>query len=505
MKGVIASPHQLASEAGADVLRDGGNAFDAVIAANAVLCVVYPHMTSIGGDLFALCWPAGEARPVGLAGAGRSGSLASIEAVRDQGHETMPERGALTVTVPGTVQAWGRLIERFGRMGLGRVLEPAVRAARDGFVVTEWLATFLAASADWRLREPEQQRLLPPLKAGMLLRNPELAEVLAEIGRAGWLGFYRGEVGALIADAVQRRGGFVTREDMAAHRGHFVEPLVMSYRGLEVYEMPPPTQGLAALWMLSRYADLAPEELRPGPVFARHHVRICGEVYPRRDATISDPDFAPTPPDFGRNPAAADPKVPDLGRNPAVPRREGDTVYLCAADGEGNLVSLIQSVAFDFGSGVIAEGTGIVLQNRGAYFSLDPGHVNRLEPRKRTMHTLIPALAARDGRPWAAFGSMGGDGQPQLQAQVLLNLVEGGMDPGDAVAAPRIRAVPGRGPLLVEADYPGASELQRGDLPVRLMPRLWPDFGHAHAIVLDGPGRWRAGADPRSDGAAIEA
>lgn len=479
MRGAVATPHRLASEAAADVLRDGGNAFDAAIAADAVLCVVYPHMTSIGGDLFALCWPAGEDRPVGIAGAGRSGSLASIERVREQGHDQMPLRGALTVTVPGTVQAWGRLLERFGRMGLGRVLEPAIRAAREGFVVSEGLAPFLAASADWRLQEPEQRRLLPPLQPGMLLRNPELADVLAEIGRAGWLGFYRGEVGRLIAAAIERRGGFVTVEDMAAHRGDFVEPLVTRYRDLEVFQMPPPTQGLAAIWMLERYAELPPDELRPGPGFARHLVRIRDEVYPRRDAVISDPDFK-------------------------LPRQDGDTVYLCTADEEGNLVSMIQSIAFDFGSGVIAEGTGIQLQNRGAYFSLDPRHVNRLEPQKRTMHTLIPALAAREGKPWAAFGSMGGDGQPQLQTQVLLNLVDGGLDPADAVASARIRCAPGGRPLLVEADYPGAAELQRGDLEVRLMPPRHSDLGHAHAIVVDGPGQWRAGADPRSDGAALE-
>jgi gamma-glutamyltranspeptidase/glutathione hydrolase len=310
----------------------------------------------------------------------------------------------------------------------------------------------------------------------MLLRNPELGDVLAEIGRSGWLGFYRGDVGRLIADAVQSRGGFVTREDMASHRGDFVEPLAMRYRDVEVYEMPPPTQGLAAMWMLERYSELAPQELRPGPGFARHLVRIRDEVYARRDRYITDPAFG---------------------------ERDGDTVYLCAADEEGNLVSLIQSIAYDFGSGVIAEGTGIVLQNRGAYFSLDPGHINRLEPRKLTMHTLIPGIAARDGRPWAGFGSMGGDGQPQLQTQVLLNLVDNGLDPADAVAAPRVRCAPGGRPLLVEADYPGAADLQRGDIPVKLMPPRHTDLGHAHAIVVDGPGRWRAGADPRSDGAAL--
>ncbi|HEX6489249.1 MAG TPA: gamma-glutamyltransferase family protein [Candidatus Dormibacteraeota bacterium] len=497
MRGVVATPHRQASEAGVEVLRDGGNAFDAIVAANAVLCVVYPHMTSIGGDLFALCWAAGEREPIGIAGAGRSGSGATIDAVRERGHERMPERGALAVTVPGTVQAWGRILDRFGRMGLGRVLEPAVSAARDGFVITPGLAASLIETAEWRLRESEQQRLYPPLQAGMLLRNPDLAAVLAEIGRAGWLGFYRGDVGAAIAAAVQKRDGFVTHEDMASHRGAEVEPLRMRYRDLDIYELPPPTQGLAAMGMLARFQQLRPDQLTPGPGFARELLRIRNEVYPLRDAYVTDPDFFEAPLDPFLQPvveATEAAPVPD----------GGDTVYLCAADEEGNLVSLIQSVAYEFGSGVIAEGTGINLQNRGCYFSLDPAHVNRLEPRKRTMHTLIPALAGREGRPWAAFGSMGGDGQPQLQSQVLLQLVDHGLDPADAVAAPRLRVAAGGAPLIVEASYPGAGELARSELEVKLMPSSSLTLGHAHAIVVDGPGRWRGGADPRSDGAVLE-
>src|SRR5207302_615576 len=291
----------------------------------------------------------------------------------------MPERGAMTVTVPGTVQAWGRLLERFGRMGLGRVLEPAVQAAREGFVVTPGLATALAASADWRLQEPEQQRLYPPSGAGTLLRNSELADVLAEVGRAGWLGFYRGDVAAAIAAAVRRRDGFLTAEDLGTHRGDFVTPLRFRYRNLDIYELPPPTQGLAAIGMLARLELLSRADLEPGPAFARRLLRIRNEVYPLRDRYVTDPDFAAAPLEPFVTPGATAPEAV------AVPDG-GDTVYLCAADEEGNLVSLIQSVAFEFGSGVIAEGTGINLHNRGVYFSLDPSHVNRLEPPSRTTH-----------------------------------------------------------------------------------------------------------------------
>jgi len=493
VKGVIATSHRLASEAGAEMLRDGGNAIDAAIAANAVLCVVYPHMTSIGGDLFAMVWPAGEVEPVGLEGAGRSGTGATVEAMRERGFERMPERGATTVTVPGTVQAWGRLLERYGSVGLGRALAPAAAAARDGFLVGENLSAALHTHFDWLAKESETARVLPPLKAGMKLRQPELATTLETIGRSGFGNFYFGELGRAIAAAVKSRGGFLTAADLAAHRGNWTQPLSMPYRDLTVYELPPPTQGLVAMSMLARVSALPSESLVPGAGLARRMVSLRDATYALRSRYLTDPDFATVPVEPFLDPAAvagqASERLPD-----------GDTVYLCAADEEGNLVSLIQSLAFDFGSGIVVEGTGILLQNRGCYFSLDPAHVNRLEPRKRTMHTLIPALAAKGGRPYAAFGTMAGEGQPQIQVQVAMNLFDQGLDPAQAVAAPRVRVAPGGAPLWVEADYPDALELSRSDLVVELLPPRDQRMGHAQALLVDGPGAWRAGADPRSDG-----
>jgi gamma-glutamyltranspeptidase/glutathione hydrolase len=494
-KGVIATPHRTASEVGAQVLRDGGNAIDAAIAANAVLCVVYPQMTSVAGDLMAIVWPAGAASPVGLIGAGRSGELATIEAVRSRGHERMPERGILTVTVPGTVDAWGRLLERFGTLGLGAVLEPAAALARDGYVITALLSDFLKSGAELLGKENAAHELYPPMEPGMLLRNPDLATVLEDIGRGGISGFYRGEVAAAIASAISRRDGLVTARDLATHRSQWVDPISIQYRGVTVYELPPPTQGLAALAMIARLNTLRPEELQPGPAFVSQFKRIRDACYPLRDRYITDPDFAVAPIEPFLDPAHAAAGGPGL-------REGGDTIYMCAADEHGNLVSLIQSVAFDFGSGIVAEGTGMLLQNRGTYFSLDPDHVNRLEPRKRTMHTLIPAIAARDGKPWAAFGSMGGDGQPQLQSQVLVNLVDFGLEPAEAVARPRIRVQADGLRTSIPADYPQAAELARSNPSFELMPARHHSFGHAHAIVIDGPARWRAGADPRSDGSA---
>ncbi|HEV3096845.1 MAG TPA: gamma-glutamyltransferase, partial [Candidatus Dormibacteraeota bacterium] len=432
---------------------------------------------------------------IGLVGAGCSGELATIDTVRARGHEVMPERGVLTVTVPGTVDAWGRLLERFGTLGLGAVLEPAAALARDGYVITPQLADFLKAAAELLGRESAAQQLYPPMEPGMLLRNPDLAAMLGDIGRGGISGFYRGEIAAAIASAITRRDGLVTARDLAGYRSDWVEPISTVYRDLTVYELPPPTQGLAALAMIARLNELTRDELQPGPAFAARFKSIRDACYPLRDRYITDPDFAVAPAEPFLDPTFA-------AAGGAGVREGGDTVYLCAADEHGNLVSLIQSVAFDFGSGIVAEGTGMLMQNRGSYFSLDPVHVNRLEPRKRTMHTLIPAMASRGDRPWAIFGTMGGDGQPQLQSQVLINLVDFGLEPAEAVARPRIRVQAGGIRTSVEADYPQAGELGRSSRDFELMPSRHHSFGHAHAIVIDGPSAWRAGADPRSDGAA---
>jgi gamma-glutamyltranspeptidase/glutathione hydrolase len=332
------------------------------------------------------------------------------------------------------------------------------------------------------------------MEAGMLLRNPDLASVLTDIGRSGINGFYRGEIAAAIADAIRKRDGLVTARDLATHQSQWVAPLSVEYRDLTVYELPPPTQGLAALAMLARLNRLSRDQLQPGREFLIAFKAIRDACYPLRDRYITDPDFATAPLE-----PFLDPQHATAGGGGDGPDG-GDTIYLCAADEHGNLVSLIQSVAYGFGSGVVAEGTGMLLQNRGCYFKLDPAHVNRLEPKKRTMHTLIPAMAAREGRPWAIYGSMGGDGQPQLQTQVLINLVDHGLDPDEAVARPRVRVQADGETVSVEADYPGAGDLNRSGLHVELMPARHHTLGHAHAIVIDGPGSWRAGADPRSDG-----
>jgi gamma-glutamyltranspeptidase/glutathione hydrolase len=489
--GIVAAPHHLAAEAGAAVLWDGGNAVDAAVAAGAVLCVVCPHLSTIGGDVVALVWAAGADRPVGLAGTGRSGSLATIEAVRAAGHEAMPERGALPVTVPGTAEAWGRLVERFGSLGLAPLMAAAADAA-GGYVVTEPLAASLMEHADRLLADPASAALFPPLKAGMVLRNPELAATLRDIGRNGFLGFYHGEVARAIVAALERRGGHLTAGDLAMHRSAWVEPVAVPYRGLTVYELPPPARGLCAVAALRRLERLAPAGLGPGVDLARALVRIRDETDGLADRFLGDPDFVDVP----REPFW-DPDRPAPGPAAAVP--EGGAAFLSAADEHGNVVSLAHSVAGPLGSGVVAEGTGVLLNDRGMHFSLDPRHVNHLEPRRRTVHPLIPALAARDGHCWSAFGTMGSDGQ----AQLLAGLADLGLDPAAAVAASRLRVAPG-GALGVEADYPDAGQVARSVPSGRLLPPRSAATGQAAALVVDGPGRWRAAADPRSNGSVME-
>ena len=302
-------------------------------------------------------------------------------------------------------------------------------------------------------------------------------------------------MGAAIAEAIRKRDGLVTARDLATHRSEWVDPLTVRYRDLTVFELPPPTQGLTALAMLARLDRVSPHDLEPGREFVVAFKGIRDACYPLRDRFITDPDFATAPLE-----PFLDPMHVSVGGGGGDSHDGGDTVYLCAADEHGNLVSLIQSVAYGFGSGVVAEGTGMLLQNRGCYFKLDPAHVNRLEPKKRTMHTLIPAIATRDGRPSAIFGSMGGEGQPQLQTQVLINLVDHKLEPEEALARPRVRVRPGGETVSVEADYPGAGDLKHTGLRIELMPAKHHSFGHAHAIVIDGPTAWRAAADPRSDG-----
>jgi len=525
-RGMVACPHALASAAGVDALRAGGSAVDAAIAASAVLSVVYPHMTSVGGDAFWLVHDAATGAVRYLGGAGRAAESATVGWFGERGLSAIPLSGILpaTLTVPGAVDTWCEAHAAYGRLPLARDLAAAVEYARDGFPATAQLAAFAARAAELLSATPDAARIfLPggaPPRTGQRLRNPDLARTLEAIARDGRAGFYEGDVAAEAARYARAEGGFFTAADWARQRARWEAPLRGTYRGVTLYQTPPPTQGFTVLQML---ALLESFDLGRLPYLGPDHVHLLVQAkqlaFHDRDRFLADPDFAPVPIDRLLSAAhvAARRRAIDRARAlswdaiPATGGLAGDTVYVAAVDADGNAASLIHSVYGLFGSGVVAGRTGILLQNRGAYFSLDPAHPNRLEPGKRPLHTLIASLAFRGDRLWQVLGCMGADGQPQIHLQAYTALIDWGLDIQQAVEAPRWlsgRFALGepRDLLHMEGRFPaGTIEAleRRGHVVNRWGP--WSDrAGHAHGITVDPETGARAGgADPRSDGAAI--
>lgn len=498
----LATPHYLATNAGAAVLRGGGNAMDAAICANLVLGVVAPYTCGIGGDCFALVWDGGLH---GYNGSGRAPAAATPGAVRQRSQSaTMPHHGPLAVTVPGAVDAWFGLLGRFGTRPFAALVEPAIDYATGGFPLTAVGAGRIRAGRPVEPGWGEWDVVYGSAAPGIRLAQPGLARTLETVAAGGPEAFYRGEIGAAVAAHIEAIGGFVKAGDLAAHQGEWVEPLEGRYRDLTVAELPPNSQGsaaLLALHLLDQAGSLPPD----GP--ERHHRLIEAVVVAlaERDAHLTDPDHMSLPPgalaDPGRARAAAAAGTPLAGAGPRG--AGGDTAYLCAVDGSGMCVSLIQSNYGGFGSGITVPGWGINLHNRGAYFSLDPGHVNVIAPGKRTLHTLMPALARRGGRPWLVFGTMGADGQLQTQVQLLARLVDDGADPAAALAAPRWVVDPGDSSVRIEdrvaSDVVGDLR-RRGHRLAVLGP--WEDcMGHAQVIRIDDDGL-TAASDPRCEGLA---
>ena len=514
--GMVATPHSLASAAGLAALMDGGTAADAVIAANAVLTVIYPDQTAIGGDLFLIYHEAPTGKTHALNATGRSPKAASREALRAAGHMAMPKRGIHAVTIPGTIDAWATISEHFGRLGLERLLRPAVGYARAGFPVSPNLAENLAlakASPDFG---DEFRRIYLPggnvPAAGSRLRLPQLADSLELIAREGRDLFYNGAIGDAIVATSQRLGGPMTADDLASHRADWVEPVYTDYRGVTVAEFPPNSQGITAQIAL----NLAEQSGAAAWGTADHlHPLIEAKkfAFSVRDRMLTDPTFADidverlVSKDYARQLwEAYDPASAGLGNLDHV----GDTVYLCAVDRDGNAASLIQSVYLAFGSGVVVDGTGIVLQCRGAYFSLDDTHPNRLEGGKRTLHTLMPGMLFRDGQLLGPIGTQGGDAQAQVHLQLITNLVDFGMSPQAAIEAPRWVAGGGTGddPRLVglEGRFPASTvaDLRARGHVVQVTDDWNVHYGHAQMILRnEATGLLQGGADPRADGVAL--
>jgi gamma-glutamyltranspeptidase / glutathione hydrolase len=523
--GVIATSQPLASAAGLRVLQDGGNAIDAAVTAAAVLSVVEPHMNGIGGDLFAIVYSAKTKRVHVLNASGRSAQAATIEEFRRRELKSIPYRGELSVSVPGTVDGWHELLANHGTRTLAQALEPAIRYARDGYAVSEiiaagWrgqvktLAADPAAAATFLVdgRAPD---------ANEVVRNPNLARSLETIAQGGRDAFYRGPIAAAIAADMKARNGLLTEADFAAHRSDWVEPISTTYRGYEVLEVGPNTQGIVALQMLNILEGFDLKAMGHNSAAYLHHLVEAKRIaFADRNAWIADADAMPAEAltrmlskDYAAErrkqivPGKAAESYQPLsiaGRTtPSEPRPEayGDTIYLTAADREGNVISLIQSIYEYFGAGIVAGDTGIVLHNRGSQFSLDASHPNALAPGKRPFHTLVPAMVLKDGRPWFSFGVMGGDMQPQGHVQVLVNLIDFGMNVQEAGEAARFRHV-GTGLALesaIGAEAHAGLE-QRGH---RLVDRTGAWGGYQGILIDHASGVLLAGSDPRKDGLAI--
>lgn len=516
-RGMCASSQPLATHSGLKMLQRGGNAVDAAVAMAATLSVVEPYSVGIGGDAFALFYLAAEDKIVGLNSSGRAPQAASQEWFAAQGHATMPQQGILPVTVPGALMGWAEALRRHGRLGLADVFADAIFYAHHGFPVSEviageWRTTreLLAAThsaARTFLLDGETPR------PGQVFRNPDLAATYRLIVEQGIGAFYGGEIGERIVRYAGKHGGLLALEDLAAHRASWVEPLSVDYRGYTVVELPPPGQGVIALEILNILSgyDLAALE-HNGP----EHLHLLSEAiklaFADRDFYLTDPEFYAVPvakllsADYGRRcraridpQRAMDPPSPGLG--PAGT----DTVYIAAGDDEGNAASFISSIYMYFGSGMVAEGTGIVLQNRGHSFSLDPAHPNCIAPGKRTRHTIIPGMLVQDGRFLMSFGVMGGDMQPQGHAQFISNLVDFNQNLQEAVDSPRLRHMQGKVIYLEEGIPPPTAE-KLAAMGHQLDPTPTPvnKVGGGQAVYRDPEqGVWLGASDRRKDGCAL--
>jgi gamma-glutamyltranspeptidase/glutathione hydrolase len=522
-RGVIAAPHRLAAEAGRAVLAAGGNALDAAVAAAATIAVVYPHMNGIGGDSFWLIHDGRGRRLRALAAAGRSAGSATLEGYRSRFGAAMPIRGgAAALTVPGTVAGWGevhRLSTELGSpIAWSALLEAAIAHARNGIAASPGQRRVTAAATALfdAGAPPEVRATLWPLFHPERLAAPrfvqaDLARTLEEIAAGGAETFYRGGLAKRIAAGAAAVGSPLAATDLAEHRAEWVEPLRLPYRGGEAASFPPPTQGFAALAILGMV-----EHFDMGAVDDADRVHLVVEAtklaFEDRERYLTDPQHADVPVADCLDRDRLATRARRIARERAAPAggrpATGDTIAIVAADAGGNAVSVIQSLYHEFGAAVVAGDTGVLLQNRGAYFSLDPAHPNRLAPRKRTAHTLIPSMYLVDGAPRYVYGTMGGDGQPQTLAALVTRLVDRGLGPQAAVEAPRWLFGRTWGDastaLRLEGRFePAVASSLRARGHEVVVVEDWSDLmGHAHVIRIDRDGL-RAGSDPRADGAAL--
>ena len=520
--GIIATSQPLATAAGLRVLQQGGNAIDAAVTAAAVLAVVEPTMNGLGGDLFAIVYDPRSGTAHGLNASGRAPAAATREEFGRRRLNEIPYRGVLSVSVPGVVDGWSELLAKHGTITLARALEPAIGYARDGFAVSEIIATQWKQEEETLAKDPAAAAtFLPGGRApapGDVFRNPRLAGSLQQIAKGGRDAFYRGPIANAIAADMTQRSGLVTAADLAAHRSDWIEPIAVDYRGYRVLELPPNTQGIVALEMLNILEGFDLKALGHNSAAYLHLLVEAKRIaFADRGRWLADPAAVPKDvlerllsKDYAAtrrreiDPQRAAPDYKPLSATNAAPHEppaaRGDTIYLTAADKDGNVISLIQSIYESFGSGIAAGDTGIVLHNRGSLFTLEPGHPNTLAPGTRPLHTLVPAMVLRSGRPWLSFGVMGGDMQPQGHVQVLLNLVDFGMNVQDAGEAARFRHS-GAG-LALESNISADARAGLAARGHKVITSVGV-FGGFQGILFDQKtGVMMGGSDPRKDGHA---
>ncbi len=516
-RGMVATSNPLASQSGLAILRQGGNAADAAIAAAAVLNVTEPASTGIGGDCFALYFDAKRRRISALNGSGRAPMALSLPELRSKGYTMIPERSPHAVTVPGAVAGWHDLLRRHGTMTLKQVLVDAIAYARDGYPVHPVFGAAWAATADFLRSSPHTEDYLPDGDApqiGQMVKLPSLAHTLEMIAEGGPEAFYTGPTAEAIVSTLQSLGGVMTLDDLKQHTSTWGDPISVNYHGIEVFEHPPNGQGLAALlamniasgWPLAEMEWDSPERLhlmieamRLAFADARHYIadpaaipvpvaELLSPHYAARRRALVSAERAMQPPAYG------------------LPSAGSDTVYLTAVDGEGNACSFINSLYFGWGTGIVAKGTGVFLQSRGAGFSLEPQHPNALAGGKRPYHTIIPGMALKDGELWASFGVMGGFMQPQGHFQVISAMVDDNLNPQETLNRPRFCLEDGTGSsiLALEEGIPVATMARLAELGHSVRPvsgRGRGVFGDGQIIRRDAEsGVLLGGSDPRKDG-----
>jgi len=524
--GMVAAAHPLAVQAGVDVLKKGGNAVDAAIATNAALGFLEPMSCGIGGDLFAIVWDAKTQRLYGLNSSGRSPRALTADKVTPDKDGTIPNLSPASWSVPGAVDGWFALHDRFGKLPVADLLAPTIRMARDGEAVPEIIAALWEVGARLHKDRPGFAHTYMPEgrapREGELFRNPDLARAYEAIARDGRDGFYRGPLAKDLVAYSRKSGGFFSEEDLAGDRPDWVEPMSTDYRGVRVFELPPNGQGISALELLNIMETFDLRSMgRDSAAFWHTFVEAKKLAFEDRARFVADPGFHKASVDWLLSKDYARERARLIDPTRAALRIEaghpplsaGDTTYLAVADGEGNMVSLIQSNYSGFGSGYALEGWGFALQNRGALFDLKPGLPNSLAPGKRPFHTIIPAFAMKDGKPWLAFGLMGGDMQPQGHAQVIVNLVDFGMniqEAGDAArfyhtgsSEPTGTLMTTGGVLHLESGVPAQVRRDLARMGHRVVEAVGL-FGGYEAVMRDPATGVLAGAtESRKDGCAM--